>query len=159
MREAIDSRIQIRRAEPEHAELLTRIAQAAKGYWSYPDRWMALWQGILTITPEFISINQVYSATLDGRIVGFYGMIVSGGEAILDHLWVHPDQIGTGIGRALFSHAVKLATSMNAATIEIESDPNAEEFYKRMGATRIGVSRSQVDGTERLLPLLRFEIK
>jgi GNAT superfamily N-acetyltransferase len=159
MKEALDSRIQIRRARPEEAELLTRIARAAKGYWSYPDRWMVLWQGILTITPEFISINQVYSATMNGSIVGFYGMIVSGSEAILDHLWVNPDQIGTGIGRELFSHAVNLARSMDAATIEIESDPNAEEFYKRMGATRIGVSRSQVDGMERLLPLLRFEIK
>jgi hypothetical protein len=42
--------------------------------------------------------------------------------------------------------------------LEIESDPNAESFYERMGAHRVGASIKEVDGQRRELPILRYEI-
>ena len=38
--------------------------------------------------------------------------------------------------------------------LEIESDPNAEGFYQRMGAHRIGVNIKELDGQRRKLPVL-----
>jgi hypothetical protein len=38
--------------------------------------------------------------------------------------------------------------------VKIESDPNAEEFYRRMGARRAGENVYEMDGQERVLPLL-----
>jgi len=43
-------------------------------------------------------------------------------------------------------------------SIKIEADPNAEAFYKRMGATRAGTRVTEVDGERRELPLLEFRI-
>jgi GNAT superfamily N-acetyltransferase len=76
----------------------------------------------------------------------------------LEHLWVSPEHIGTGVGRKLFAHAVDKAISLNAKSIDIESDPNAEEFYKRMGAKRIGENVTQVEETKRILPRLRVDL-
>jgi hypothetical protein len=41
--------------------------------------------------------------------------------------------MGHGIGRSLFMHPVERAKSLGFQELEIESDPNAEGFYLRMG--------------------------
>ena len=42
--------------------------------------------------------------------------------------------------------------------LEIESDPNAEGFYQRLGARRVGVRTKDWDGQRRELPILIYEI-
>jgi predicted N-acetyltransferase YhbS len=66
--------------------------------------------------------------------------------------------MGRGIGRALFLHAVNKARELGARTLYIESDPNAEGFYLRMGANRVGVVSGKVAGLFRELPLLAYEL-
>jgi len=149
----------ITRSRSSQSERLTEIAHAAKRHWGYPERWMELWKGALTITPEYISNNGVYSATDGEEVVGFYALIISGDKATLDHLWVDPKYIGRGLGKALFNHAVENAADHHVSVIEVESDPNAEGFYKHMGARRIGETSSELDGQERVLPLLSLEIR
>jgi len=41
----------------------------------------------------------------------------------------------------------------------IEADPNAEGFYRRMGARRVGEIVYALDGRERVLPLLTVEVR
>ena len=152
-------KVSIRRSRASESDRLTEIAHLAKRHWGYPERWIELWKDILTITPDFISTYEVYSAD-DGRdILGFYALIMNGDKATLDHLWIDPKYIGMGLGKELFNHAVEKAAEMRAAIIEVESDPNAEGFYKHMGARRIGETSSELDGHERILPLLALEIE
>jgi GNAT superfamily N-acetyltransferase len=151
--------MEIRKAEPSDAVSLTAIAHAAKRHWNYPERWITLWKEALTITPDFISSNQVYLAEADDKIAGFYALALEGERATLEHLWVLPERIGTGLGKKLFDHAVATARRANASFIEIESDPNAEGFYSRMGARRIGEISSELEGQPRLLPLLLFNVE
>ena len=151
--------INIQRSSASQSERLTEVAHAAKRHWGYPERWIELWKDTLTITPDYIANNEVYSATRGNEVIGFYALIVDGEKATLDHLWVDPKKIGTGVGRELFNHAVEKAVEMRASVIEIESDPNAEGFYKHMGAKRIGQTSSELDGEPRILPLLALEIK
>jgi len=40
--------------------------------------------------------------------------------------------------------------------LEIESDPNAEGFYKRMGARRVGTVTRELAGFNRNLPILVY---
>ena len=151
--------MEILRATPGDAETLTAISFAAKGYWGYPERWMERWRKSLTITPEFVGRNQVYAAALNEEILGFYALVGEGREIQLEHLWVSPERIGTGVGRLLFDHAVRRAVSLGAETLRIEADPNAEGFYRRMGATRIGETSYPIDGQRRTLPLLVLEVR
>lgn len=76
----------------------------------------------------------------------------------LDHLWVLPERIGSGIGRSLFEHAVHRASALGAEVLEIESDPNAEGFYRRMGAERIGENVFEIERQRRTLPLLALDV-
>ena len=86
----------------------------------------------LTITPEFIASNHVYIAEVDGEIRGFYALCVIDDKAELEHMWVQPVYIGTGIGKELFLDAMERAAKMNVSEVELSADPNAEGFYERM---------------------------
>ena len=146
------------RAAPSDADTLTRIAHAAKRHWGYPERWITLWRNDLTLTPDFISSNEVFAAKSGEELIGFYALTFDGDKAELEHFWVRPDHIGQGAGRKLFEHARSRAASMNAARIEIDSDPNAEGFYLKMGARRMGEVVSEIEGSRRVLPRLVFDI-
>jgi len=62
-----------------------------------------------------------------------------------------------GIGRALFHHTVQRAKALGVEAIEIESDPNAEKFYEKMGARRVSVNVVEFDGQSRSLPVLIYD--
>jgi GNAT superfamily N-acetyltransferase len=142
------------RATPADASRLTEIAFAAKRHWGYPESWIQTWRDILTMRPEFIGANIAYSAIEDARPVGFYLLTTESDGLHLDHLWILPGAIGRGIGRALFEHAVQQGKQLGFQTIKIEADPNAEGFYLRMGARRVGTNVTEIEGQPRALPLL-----
>jgi ribosomal protein S18 acetylase RimI-like enzyme len=144
------------RAKPEDAEMLTAIAHASKRHWGYAERWIEAWREILTMRPEFIAANVAYYATEDDNVVGFYVLTTESDGIHLDHLWIIPAAMHCGIGRALFEHAVNQARAAGFDLIRIEADPNAEGFYKRMGAQRVGTSVCEVEGEKRELPLMEY---
>ena len=146
----------IRSASPEDAATLTTIALDAKRYWGYPEHWIKHWESDLTITSDFIRDNHVYVAEEDGEIRGFYALCVTGDKAELEHMWVTPAAIGTGIGKDLFLDAMERAAKLNVDAVEISSDPNAAGFYKRMGATQIGEVDASVEGQPRKIPRLKI---
>ena len=149
--------VTIRRSTPEEAETLTTIALEAKRYWGYPEHWIKHWEADLTITPDFIHDNQVYVAEADGEIRGFYALCVNGDKAELEHMWVTPACIGTGVGKELFLDAMERAAALDVRDVELSADPNAAGFYERMGAKQIGEVDSPIDGQVRKLPRLKIE--
>ncbi len=75
----------------------------------------------------------------------------------MEHLWVVPNAMGQGVGRALFRHAVERAKALGVDAIEIECDPNAEGFYERMGGRRVGGNVTEMEGEQRILPVLIYD--
>jgi N-acetylglutamate synthase-like GNAT family acetyltransferase len=108
----------------------------------------------LTVTAE--KVGRTWVAEAEGRPIGVLTLGPPGPLVEVDLLFVEPDAIGTGAGRALWAHAVTVARSEGAETLFVQSDPNAEEFYRRMGAVRTGESPSPSTG--RSLPVLEFFI-
>ena len=143
----------------EEAARLSEIALEAKRYWGYPEHWIKHWQDDLTLSPEYLASNPVFVAEKETQILGFYALIIRQNKAELDHLWVAPQHIGSGVGKELFIHAMQSAARRNVAEIEILADPNAEGFYRKMGAHRIGETVSEIDGRARSLPLLTIDPK
>jgi N-acetylglutamate synthase-like GNAT family acetyltransferase len=152
-----DSIVMIRRASLEEAGKLTQIALDAKRHWGYPEHWIKHWEADLTITSDFIRDNEVYVAEKEGEVLGFYALSVSDNKAELEHMWVTPDSIGTGLGKELFLDAMDRAATLEVREIEISADPNAAGFYERMGASQIGETDASIDGQVRKLPRLRIE--
>ena len=149
----------IRRAASAEAGALTLIAHDAKRHWGYPHHWIKHWKDDLTLSPDFINANHVYVAEQDGNLLGFYALTMGKEKAELDHLWVLPKHMGTGVGKELFLHAMQRAASERVSEVEILADPNAEGFYRKMGAHRIGESTSELDGQPRTLPRLAIDPK
>ena len=147
----------IRPASPDDADVLTTIALEAKRHWGYPEHWIKHWESELTITADFIRENHVYVAEENGEIQGFYALCVADDKADLEHMWVTPARIGTGVGKELFLDAMERAAQLKVSAVEISSDPNAAGFYKRMGATQIGEVDAPMDGQARKLPRLKIE--
>ena len=150
--------MKIVRAKPQEADALTEIAHVAKRHWGYPERWIQSWRDILTMRPEFIATNVTYCAVEDSRAVGFYLLTNQSDGLHLDHLWISPHAMGRGIGRALFEHALEQTKGLGHRTLKIEADPNAEGFYARMGARRVGVTVTNIDDQRRELPLLLYDL-
>lgn len=149
----------IRPALVADAAELTRIAQAAKRHWGYPEHWLQHWRDDLTITPDYVAANRVFVAEGDADLLGFYALIMGEEKAELDHIWVLPAHIGTGVGKELFLHAMKVAAGERVSEVEILSDPNAEGFYSKMGAHRTGEEVSEIEGQPRTLPRLTIDPK
>ena len=147
--------IEIRKARPRDADTLTAIAHAAKRHWGYPEHWIEQWKADLIITPEFISANEVFVAVVDGEVVGCCALVMTDSLAELEHMWIKPEYMGSGVGRALFNHARAQAATLNVRELELSADPNAEGFYQRMGAVRIGEVVSEIDGQPRVLPRMK----
>ncbi|HYU56623.1 MAG TPA: GNAT family N-acetyltransferase [Actinomycetota bacterium] len=147
----------IRRARPEEAEALSELAAWSKAVWGYDEAFLEEARQLLRITPEYVARAEVHVAEDGGRLVGFYGLERAGGaEAEVGFLFVDPDALGTGVGRALWDHAVGTARALGLTSFLIEADPHAEGFYRTMGAEWIGTRPTGVGG--RPLPLFRFSI-
>src|SRR6185436_1112042 len=149
--------VTIRRAIPEEAATLTQIALDAKRYWGYPEDWIRHWESDLTIASDFIREHHVYVADDEGEIRGFYALCVGDSKAELEHMWVTPASIGTGVGKELFLDAMERAAALNVKAVELSADPNAAGFYSRMGATQIGETDSVIDGHVRKLPRMKID--
>jgi len=70
---------------------------------------------------------------------------------------VHPTHIGSGVGTRLFRHALGRIRAAGGVSLEIASDPNAQRFYRRMGALPAGFVPSRPRG--RQLPLLVIDVR
>src|SRR5580765_1280738 len=150
--------IQIRQGKPAEATTLTAIAHAAKRHWGYPEEWIQKWQTDLTITPDFITDNQVFVAIVSDEIVGCCALVVGDSSAEIEHMWIKPEYMGSGVGRALFIHVRDRATELHLPALELSAAPNAEGFYERMGAARIGEVRADMGGRARFLPRMKVDL-
>jgi len=150
--------IVIEKPKPEDAEELTKVVIASKKHWGYPDRWFDLWKDELLITAESIRSREFYVGRNRKEVVFIYSVQhISEKKYELEDCWVAPQYIGKGYGKVLFKHLESTLESLDCRKLVIVSDPNAEGFYLRMGAIRIGEEASKIKG--RVLPILEYEIK
>ena len=157
----LDSRrmIQIHRATPDQADALTVLAHAAKAHWGYPQAWIDFWKTELTLKSDFIADNEVFVAINQDKIVGCCALVTSPGLVELEHMWIDPNEMGKGIGRALFEYTQRRAIELGFTNLELSADPHAEAFYERMGARRIGDIPADMFGQSRVLPRMRIEFE
>lgn len=150
--------LQIRRVKPEQADVLTRIALAAKRHWGYPERWMEIWKPQLTFSPEYFEENESWVAEINNAPVAFCTLLEKDASTWIENLWVSPECIGKGVGKGLFSHAVELARQRGYKLLQLEADPNAVGFYEKMGMRKTGERVSEVEGQPRILPIMELEL-
>jgi GNAT superfamily N-acetyltransferase len=142
----------IRSAQRGEEAVLTELAVRSKGHWGHDADFLERARAELTVRPEHLDRWIVRVAERDGAVVGFAAVDAEAQE--LEMLFVEPSAIGTGAGRALLQDALARARGAGLASLVIESDPDAEPFYRSQGAEPCGTRISSSTGRE--LPLLRI---
>jgi len=111
----------------------------------------------LTLSPGAIGSSWVQVAAAGDRLLGMVQLCMNGGVAVLDKLYIDPEDWRSGAGRALFRWAFTTARDQGAAVMTIDADPNAAGFYRSMGAADDGlVASGSIPG--RFLPRLKVEL-
>ena len=153
------SHVAFRLAHPGEEEALTALCVRSKAHWGYDQDFLDATLEDMTVKSGPVRDGLVLVAedqTGEIRGVSALGDL---GEAVfeIDLFFLDPSCIGQGLGRPLFEATAKLAAERGGKSLKIVSDPNAEGFYARMGAARIGEEPSAyIPG--RRLPLMTFEL-
>jgi N-acetylglutamate synthase-like GNAT family acetyltransferase len=150
----------IRPARAEEADALSALAQRAKAHWGYDQAFLDACREELTYPGELVGAGGFFVVEDAGEVRGFYALAkVSPTAMELDAVFVEPDHIGQGYGRALLDHAIAEAGRHDdIERLVIQADPHAADFYEAAGAVRIGERESgSIPG--RLLPLYEIPIE
>jgi len=150
-------KMNIRPAQEHEAEALSALALQAKAHWGYSADTIESWREDLSISGDTIASRPTFVATVGDGIAGFYSLAPSTQSWKLDHLWVLPQLMDRGIGRALVAHALETAVRGGASCVTVDADPNAESFYLACGAERCGEVPAPISGRpKRVRPQLTF---
>jgi N-acetylglutamate synthase-like GNAT family acetyltransferase len=111
----------------------------------------------MTIVPDELRSTLIAVADDQDGVAGVVQIKVVQTNANLLKLFVEPRKLRRGIGSTLFDWAIAQATNMGATKLFIESDPDAAQFYRGVGAFDVGFAPSgSIPG--RLLPKLAFNL-
>ena len=127
-----------RSARPPDADALTDLAVRSVGMWGYDRAYLADARIELSVSADTIGRGSVVVAQVTAGPVGFYRLVFRRPRAWMTHLFVAPEHVGRGVGRRLWEHATTAAVAHHCPSLTIGADPNAEPFYRQMGARRTG---------------------
>jgi len=149
--------LEIETLTEEDASTVSELAIRSKGHWGYSAEQMAVFRDELTMTPQDIASRTAFGAWNKGRLVGYYTLLEQGdGIAELEHLFVDPASLRTGIGSALLNHALVHCETNDVQELPVVSDPNAAGFYEYHGARLVEQIPSSIPG--RLIPKYQFSV-
>jgi GNAT superfamily N-acetyltransferase len=149
----------LRAARPDEAAALTALALRSKAHWGYDESFMAACREELTLAPEEIAARRTTVAEdpATGRVIGLVTVEGEAPRGVLGMLFVEPAAMGRGAGRLLYEHAVATAARLGFTRLSIDADPNAEPFYRAMGAVTVArVPSGSIAG--RTLPQMSAEV-
>jgi len=147
----------IEKASTKDHEILTEITKKSKAYWGYSEEQILKWSNNLTITQDYLKDNDVFKLINDNKIVGYYSyMIEKEKNVILDNLFVLPEYIGNGLGKYLMTDFLNRMKENQIRKITLDSEPNAELFYSKMGFVKIGEFETSIKN--RFMPIMELNL-
>ena len=149
--------MEIKKAIPSDAQKLSDLTLKSKSYWKYSADQLEKWKSDLTITAEYISSSEVYKLMEGNQLMAYYAYFSLDKKRVkLDNMFIHPDYIGKGLGKLLLDDLFNRARIQGFAKVELDADPHAEEFYKKMNFRVVGKVESSVKN--RFLPIMEKDI-
>jgi N-acetylglutamate synthase-like GNAT family acetyltransferase len=150
--------MKIEKATIEDNEVLTEITKKSKAFWGYSEEQILNWNNFLTVSKEYIENNDVYKLLNENEIIGYYSYFNKEKSIVkLDNLFVLPNYIGKGFGKYLvndFLNRIKKNTTIKK--IVLNSDPNAETFYQKIGFVKVGEFETSIKN--RFMPIMEMNL-
>jgi GNAT superfamily N-acetyltransferase len=136
---------------------LSDLCFRSKAVWGYDEKFMEACRSELSFEPGDLELTPIAVAELDGKPIGVAQLRVANDGADLLKLFVEPNALRSGTGKALLAWATDVARKLGATRLTIEADPDAAPFYRKMGAYDVGLAPSgSVPG--RMLPKLAMNL-
>ncbi len=151
--------MQIKEASHKDISAMNDIVIAAKRHWGYSDEQMDLWLSGLLIDKTTFNDRKFWVLEHQQQIIGVASVSChskNSNEYELEDCWILPKFMGIGAGKFLFDSIVGWLKQNNAKTLWIVADPNAEGFYRRMGAEFIRMKPSVPK--DRMIPVFKYVI-
>jgi GNAT superfamily N-acetyltransferase len=135
--------ITIRDAAETEAQPLELLQRRSSDVWEAYREQLAAHPDAIELPQRFIDRGWVRVAVADdGTRLGFSVVIPTGGPVHeLDGLFVEPDQMARGVGRALVEDAAVRATDAGAQRLEVTAGP-AQGFYEKVDFEVIGAAET-----------------
>lgn len=139
------------------AKALTELTIRSKSYWNYSAGQIEEWRDDLTITPNYIDDACVYILFVDSQLIGYYSYLKLDADKVkLDNIFLEPDCIGKGLGIIMMNHLIENVKNLGYSKVVLDSEPNAEGFYKNYGFKVTGRLESSI--TDRFLPIMELDL-
>lgn len=120
-------------------EDVNRLIARSKAYWDWPKEYLSLAIPLHKITSAYLRSNRCFEVvTKSGDLVAFLSLADDGARVVIDNLWVAPEHIGCGIGRAAVYFVFEMARASGWQRLWVLPDPPAEGFYKALGFSDTG---------------------
>ncbi|MEG1024836.1 MAG: GNAT family N-acetyltransferase, partial [Flavobacterium sp.] len=133
------------------------ITKKSKAFWGYSPEQIQEWDKNLTISQDYIKEHNVYKLTVNNLIIGYYSYVFKDEKEIeLDNLFVLPEYIGKGLGKYLVLDFLSRIKDQKAERIILDSEPNAESFYSKMGFVKIGEFETSIKN--RFMPIMEMKL-
>ncbi|MDH3323686.1 MAG: GNAT family N-acetyltransferase [Flavobacteriaceae bacterium] len=147
----------IEKAKKIDAEKLTALTIRSKSYWDYSSEQMKVWKDELTISSDYIDCNEVYILKDKKAFIGYYAFIILNDKKVkLDNIFIEPKYIGKGYGKHLMNNFMNQIKLNGFEKIELDSDPNAVDFYKKFGFKVVGQLASSIK--DRFLAIMTLDL-
>jgi N-acetylglutamate synthase-like GNAT family acetyltransferase len=148
--------MKLRKASADEVEALNQFIRLSKGVWGYSDDFLDEFIERWGLTKETLEKKSVKILEMDGEIHGVFSFGPNKKKKIeLDLFFVNPKFIKTGIGRKMWNFIDEYARANKWKGFELISDPNAEEFFQRMGAKTVSTVESFPG---RFVPVMKYEL-
>jgi GNAT superfamily N-acetyltransferase len=89
----------------------------------------------LELSDQGVRDGRTRVADASGRVIGFATWLGIGDVTEIEDLFVDPDWMRRGVGRALVADLVALARQRGVRRVEVTGNPHARAFYERVGFT------------------------
>nr|WP_294786951.1 GNAT family N-acetyltransferase [uncultured Flavobacterium sp.] len=147
--------MKIQKAKIEDNIRLTEITKKSKAHWGYSEAQIEKWSNNLTITADYIEQNPVFNLIDENQIIGYYSYLKEENNQVkLDNLFLLPEYIGKGFGTLLMNDFLEKMRNEKCKRIILDSEPNAEQFYQKIGFTKIGEFETSIKN--RFMPIMEI---
>ena len=123
-------------AAESDAPVLEDLQLRSSSVWEEYREQLAAHPDAIELPMDAVRDGRVRVAYGDSRILGF-SVVLTGqdGHCELDGLFVEPDVMRGGVGRALMADVIATARREGAVAIDVTANPRAYGFYEKLGFT------------------------
>lgn len=107
---------------------------------------------VLELDADAVLAGGTRAAVLDGEVVGFATVADERGDGTLElvDLFVDPDRMRGGVGRALVEDLAERARARRVTRIEVTANDHALAFYEAAGFVRVGTAQTRFGPAPRM---------